>query len=80
MRKIIIVASLIALAACTDEPTARRALEMAGYTDITVGGYSPYMCGHGDQYSTKFTARNPAGRMVEGAVCSGWSKGATIRF
>ena len=70
----------LALAACDDTKTARRALEDAGYTDITVGGYASWYCGRDDDFATKFTARNPAGRLVSGAVCSGWAKGATIRF
>jgi hypothetical protein len=75
------VAALMLLTGCDDPKTARHALDNAGYSDIQVGGYDFFMCGKDDDFATKFTARNPAGRLVSGAVCSSWfGKGATIRF
>ena len=78
--RLLVVVALGCLAACTDPPTAHRALENMGMTDINVGGYAAWSCGRDDIYATKFVARNPQGRIVTGAVCSGWMKGATVRF
>jgi hypothetical protein len=81
MKKILfLLAVTVLLVACDDPPTARRALEAQNLEPLQVGGYSWLMCGKGDQFATRFTARNLAGKVVTGAVCSGWSKGATIRF
>lgn len=76
------IAAIVCLTGCDDPVRARRALDSAGYSDITVGGHDWWACADSDDYSTHFRARNPAGRMVEGTVCSstGWGKGATIRF
>jgi hypothetical protein len=66
---------------CTDEAATISTLQSAGYTEITPGGYAMWGCGEDDTYATKFTARNPAGTMVNGVVCcGGWGKGCTIRF
>lgn len=70
----------LTLAACSDPKAAMKALDDAGFTDITVGGYAAWSCGKDDSYATKFTATNPRGKRVSGAVCSGWTKGSTIRF
>lgn len=73
-------ALILALAGCSDPDTARGALQDAGYSNIQVGGYAFFYCGQDDAFATEFTATNPAGNRVSGAVCSGWFKGATIRF
>ncbi len=80
MKKIALIAALVALAGCTDEPKARRALESNGYTDIKITGYDPFGCDTHDTFATGFQARSPNGQFVEGVVCSDWMKGATIRF
>lgn len=80
MKKIAILAVLLALGACSDAPTAERVLRQNGYTNITTHGYGAFYCGKEDTYSTKFTATSPGGQRVSGAVCSAWLKGATIRF
>lgn len=80
MRRLLIIAPLLLLGACTDPVAARRALDSAGFTDIQIGGYAIQMCGRDDTYATRFTARNIHGKVVTGAVCSGWAKGATVRF
>jgi hypothetical protein len=71
---------LLALTGCTHESTARRVLEDNGYTDIKITGYRFMMCGKDDSFSTGFEATSPAKKRVTGAVCEGWTKGATIRF
>lgn len=78
----IVAASLIALslAACTDEKAAEKALVSLGMTHIRLTGYDWFGCGKDDQFSTGFEAINPQGQPVHGVVCSGWFKGATVRF
>lgn len=79
MKRFAILAALM-LAACSDPDTARRVLEKNGFTEISVGGYAMFFCGKDDDFSTAFSATSPTGQRVSGAVCSGWFKGATIRF
>lgn len=69
----------IALSACTDEPRSKRVLEEAGYTDVTLTGYSMFSCSDKDTYSTGFTAKGPSGKRTSGAVCCGLTKNCTIR-
>jgi hypothetical protein len=71
---------LLALAACSDADTARRVLEQNGYEVLEVGGHALFSCGKDDDFATQFKAKSPGGQIVSGAVCSGWFKGATIRF
>jgi hypothetical protein len=80
MKKIAIVLAMIALAGCTDETAARKALEGSGFKDIKLTGYSYFGCDKNDTFHTGFEARGPSGQFVEGVVCSGWMKGATVRF
>lgn len=68
------------LAACTDETAARKALAGSGFTDVQLTGYTYFGCGKEDTFHTGFEARGPSGQFVNGVVCSGWMKGATIRF
>lgn len=68
------------IAACSDPEAASEALHKAGFTDLNIGGYAPFLCGEDDAFTTTFSATNPNGERVEGVVCSGWFKGATIRF
>lgn len=74
------VAPVALLAGCSDPQGAARALDNIGMTDIRTDGYALFACGEGDQFATKFTAKNPNGKTVSGAVCSGVFKGATVRF
>jgi hypothetical protein len=72
--------SALALSACSDAPTAERVLIQNGYTKVVTTGYSVFGCSDKDTFSTGFRAVSPNGTRVEGVVCSGWLKGATIRF
>ncbi|WP_080437024.1 hypothetical protein [Burkholderia ubonensis] len=76
----LMVLAIVALAGCTDEPGARKALAGAGFKDVSITGYSFFGCDKHDIFSTGFEARGPTGQFVTGVVCSGWMKGATIRF
>jgi len=75
----IILAALL-LAGCTQDDKARTTLENAGYKDIEITGYRPWMAGKDDTYSTGFKATAPNGNKVSGAVTGGPLKGSTIRF
>lgn len=71
----------IVCAGCSDPSSARRALDNMGFTDIELSGWSPFAgCGENDTFVTRFKARGPTGNNVAGVVCSGWLKGATVRF
>jgi hypothetical protein len=81
----IILASMVSivLTGCSDAPKTISVLSSQGYTDIDVLGFtwrSAVACSEDDQFRTSFTATSPAGKLVSGTVCSGWLKGATIRF
>lgn len=79
-KKLLLIMPLLALAACSDAPTAERVLTENGYTDIVTSGYAAFSCGKEDTFATGFTAIAPGGRRVKGVVCSAAFKGATIRF
>ncbi|RQR87684.1 MULTISPECIES: hypothetical protein [unclassified Burkholderia] len=72
--------ALAVLAGCTDEPAARRALVASGFRDVKITGWQMFGCDKHDTFATGFEARGPTGQFVSGVVCSGWMKGATIRF
>lgn len=76
---LVAIGCIFALVGCDDPSTARRVLTDAGFTEIHTHGYAWWSC-HDDTFATKFTARNPAGTVVSGAVCSNWVFGAHIRF
>lgn len=82
MKKILAILALgFACTACSDGPTARRALDNLGLTNIEIYGWGPFAgCGENDTFVTRFRAKNANGKTVEGVVCSGWLKGATVRF
>lgn len=79
MKKLWLLAGIL-LAGCTAPGWSREALEKSGYTDIETGGYSWFGCGKDDEFSTKFSAVNPAGVRVSGVVCCGLLKSCTVRF
>ena len=82
MKKIVsAIALAILIAGCTDEDGARRAVEAMGFKNVKTTGYSMFSCGRDDGYATGFEAVSADGtRRVTGTVCSGWFKGATVRF
>ncbi len=60
---------------------ATRTLSSAGFTEIEITGWRPFMAGNGDTFSTGFRAKSPSGDIVTGAVTEGlWGKGKTVRF
>lgn len=70
----------LVLVGCTSAKDATKALTSAGFKDIEITGYDYLACSDDDTFRTGFKAVGPTGKHVEGAVCSGWFKGATIRF
>jgi hypothetical protein len=77
------IAVLVALAGCTDEKGATKALHDAGLKPLSVGGYAWFYCAGGrggDAFATKFTAKNVRGETVTGAVCYGYFRGTTIQY
>lgn len=80
MKKILVLASILALTACTRPEHARGVLESNGYTDVVITGWNPLSCSEDDATRTGFEAKMN-GKTVTGTVCSGWIfKGSTIRF
>lgn len=79
MKKLILIAAVVFLTACTQPDKATRALEASGYTEIKMNGFAFFGCDEKDSYHDAFTAKGSNGKMVEGVVCGGVFKGATIR-
>lgn len=80
MRRALALAATLALAACDDPEGARRAAAVHGLTDVQTTGYAWFGCDEKDSLHTGFVARGADGSCVEGVVCSGWMKGATLRI
>jgi len=80
MKKLMIAAMALALAACTDPEGAKRALIGMGMNSIEITGWVWAGCSDNDTFATGFRAVGPSGTPVQGVVCSGWLKGQTVRF
>lgn len=83
MKKILILISFISMMfmSCTDADGAQRILELNGYKNIQIEGYSIFGCSDDDIFKTKFIAiHGQSQQSVQGVVCSGWFKGGTIRI
>lgn len=82
MKKLICIMAILvcSVVGCTNGDQAIRVLSDNGYSDIQITGYSPFACSDSDTFSTGFTAKSSNGKYVSGTVCSGFLKGATIRF
>ena len=76
---LVLALTLWAMAGCTQPDSATRALEASGYTEIHITGFAFFGCDEKDTYHTGFIAKGANGKMVEGVVCGGLLKGATIR-
>lgn len=80
MNKLIIILNSIFLIACSSSNDATKALKANGFTEIETHGKAFFSCSEDDTFATKFTAKNSKGEKISGVVCSGWLKGATIRY
>jgi len=81
----LLVAAMAIFGGCYTPNTARRILESEGYTNITFSTYPLSAliglgpCSNNDHFVTPFVAIKN-GMVFEGAVCSGITKGYTIRI
>ncbi|WP_390586012.1 hypothetical protein [Erythrobacter sp. MTPC3] len=66
--------------ACTSHDRASQTLIAQGYSEVVTTGYAYFDCGRDDVFATAFKAKSPSGQRVEGAVCSGFFKGNTVRL
>lgn len=80
MNKALITLAALTFVACTDDSRTRDVLEKQGFTDVHVDGYAWMACSEDDHFATAFTAKNPQGRTVSGAVCCGAWKNCTVRW
>lgn len=72
MKKLILIIAILVLSGCeTDNKGSEITLSNAGYTSIKTGGYAFFMCKDNLKIKTKFSAINPRGVKVNGAVCCG---------
>ena len=79
MKKFIFAIVTCCLIGCSDPQTAQKILEIEGYENIHLEGWTMWGCGKDDNYTTSFTATKN-GKPVKGVVCSSfWGKGAVIR-
>jgi hypothetical protein len=79
--RILWIAMLACLVGCTDESSARNALQDEGFTDIRFTGYDWFACSKDDFTHTGFVAKGPTGRESHGVVCCGMLfKACTVRF
>lgn len=79
LHTIIALSAAVLFAGCTDSSQATKALEGAGYKNVKITGYAFFGCDKNDAFHTGFEAVGQNGQQVEGVVCSGFFKGATIR-
>ena len=76
----ILCGTLIISSGCTRPEKAKEVLKQAGYSQIEITGWRPFMQSQSDSFSTGFRAVSPNGTHVSGAVTGGWLKGYTIRL
>lgn len=79
----ILAALSIALGGCSQPDRAMQVLSSQGFTDIVIhpaGFADVFSCSGSDTFYTPFTAKGPSSAAVNGVVCSGFLKGATVRF
>ena len=81
MKRILPILTLLAVCSgCIDQPVAERALKASSLKSIKIDGYRILGCSDDDQFHTGFWALTQDDVPVSGVVCSGWLKGATVRF
>jgi len=77
---LVMISVSVLVAGCTNSNKAQRVLEANGYTQIQYTGYRFFMKSDNETFSTGFRAKSPSGKIVTGAVTSGWIGGGTIRL
>jgi len=58
------------LAGCVSPTETTEYLRSIGYTSIDITGFKPNSCKDREVYRTGFTAKDIAGKIVEGTICS----------
>lgn len=71
---------ILALACTASDSTVTDTLSAQGFTNVETHGHAWFACSDDDHFATSFTATNPAGEPVSGAVCCGWVKNCTVRW
>lgn len=81
MKNLVLAALILSLTACApmSDDRATRALESQGFTKITFHGMAFFGCSEDDVFRKSFTATGANGKVVSGAVCGSFFKGATVR-
>lgn len=77
---LIISVSLYSCTSNSDFEKGKAQLENMGYTDVEDTGYEFFCCDEKDTFSSGFTAVDKKGDVVSGCICSGITKGVTVRF
>lgn len=77
--KLVYLLPLLFLFGCTNVDQAQRVLKAEGVTNVTMTGYKFFTCGDDYTFHTGFTGTKN-GESVSGAVCSGFLKGAQIKY
>ncbi len=82
MTAVLLVLSLSILSCQSTDNYKKGKLQLKnmGYTNVKSQGYALFCCSENDIYSTHFTAKDKQGKTVEGCICSGLTKGITVRF
>lgn len=82
LKVLAVAASALLLTACAvPEDETRDALDAYGFKDASLGDIAIFGCDvKSDGWSRKFTATGPTGVRVNGVVCKGLFKGATVRI
>ncbi len=75
-----VILALVVGACDVSDGETTRVLSAQGFTDVKTHGHAWFACSKDDSFATSFTAKNPAGVPVSGAVCCGLMKSCTVRF
>lgn len=82
MRVVLLGAVLLAAGCEADRKKVKAILEVEGCTDVEFLPIKIFSgCSDDDSFQNQFRCRRgPDRREVRGVVCSGWLKGATVRW
>lgn len=76
---ILLITILAAFTLGPSEEKYNSILEAEGFSDIEYHGYTFFGCQSGDLFKEKFSGQKE-GKRIEGVLCSGMTKGITIRY
>lgn len=79
--KRIALALFVLISACdVSTGDAQRTLGNLGFSDVKLTGHAWFSCGDDYTFSSKFEAKNPNGKTVDGVICCGMLKACTVKF